>query len=283
MDKDRKLGVHLDEELEKMRVRLAQFEQELRSLGDKAGDQNVSSLMEEEELRRDVVELEKRLSRVEERVHDLVQIVKGSSADDDDLGGQHVAGKLKALQDRVKQMEDENKALGDVCNHLRQQNEAISNLYVAKHRLHATLNPAEVMKIIEEILVELIGAKEYGILILEQKSNTLRLVAGRGVEDRLPAKNIPAGEGIIGDVAATGEPFFFKPTDGAERSAFLPLATIPLKMDDKLMGVVVIFGLLPHKNGLTPIDHQLLALVAEHAPAALVSAHLYQTRGAKRP
>jgi nitrate/nitrite-specific signal transduction histidine kinase len=282
MDKDRKLGVHLDEELEKMRVRLAQFEQELRSLGDKAGDQNVSSLMEEEELRRDVVELEKRLSRVEERTHELIQTLKGPSADGDALGDQKMAGKLKALQDRVKQMEDENKALGEVCSHLRQQNEAISNLYVAKHRLHATLNPSEVMKIIEEILIELIGAKEYGILILEQKSNTLRLVAGRGVEDRLPSKTIPAGEGVIGDVAATGKPFFFKPKAGAERSAFLPLATIPLKMDGKLMGVVVIFGLLPHKTGLTPIDHQLLELVAEHAPAALVSAHLYQTRGVKR-
>jgi hypothetical protein len=283
MDKDRGLGVHLDEALEKMRVRLAQFEQELRSLGDKAGDQNVSSLMEEEELRRDVVELEKRLSRVEEQTHELIQMLKGPSADGDAIGGPQMAGKLKALQDRVKQMEDENKALGDVCNHLRQQNEAISNLYVAKHRLHATLNPSEVMKIIEEILIELIGAKEYGILILEQKSNTLRLVAGRGVEDRLPSKTIPAGEGVIGDVAATGKPFFFKPTGGAERSTFLPLATIPLKMDGKLMGVVVIFGLLPHKSGLTPIDHQLLELVAEHAPAALVSAHLYQTRGAKRP
>jgi nitrate/nitrite-specific signal transduction histidine kinase len=282
MEKDRKLGVHLDEALEKMRVRLAQFEQELRSLGDKAGDKNVSSLMEEEELRRDVVELEKRLSRVEETTLELVQTLKGPSADGGAVGGQQMAGKLKALQDRVKQMEDENKALGDVCNHLRQQNEAISNLYVAKHRLHATLNPSEVMKIIEEILIELIGAKEYGILILEQRSNTLRLVAGRGIEDRLPSKTIPAGEGVIGDVAATGKPFFFKPTGGAERSAFLPLATIPLKMDGKMMGVVVIFGLLPHKSGLSPIDHQLLELVAEHAPAALVSAHLYQTRAAKR-
>ncbi len=282
MDADRKLGVHLDEALEKMRVRLAHFEQELRSLGDKAGDQNVSSLMEEEELRRDVVELEKRLSRVEETTLELVQTLKGPSADGGAVGGQQMAGKLKALQDRVKQMEDENKALGDVCNHLRQQNEAISNLYVAKHRLHATLNPSEVMKIIEEILVELIGAKEYGILILEQKSNTLRLVAGRGIENRLPSKTIAAGEGVIGDVAATGKPFFFKPTGGAERSTFLPLATIPLKMDGKMMGVVVIFGLLPHKSGLSPIDHQLLELVAEHAPAALVSAHLYQTRAAKR-
>ena len=45
--------------------------------------------------------------------------------------------------------------------------------------------------------------------------------------------------------------------------------------DDATLGVVVIYQLLEHKPAFTPIDHQLLELVAEHAPKALLSAHLF--------
>jgi hypothetical protein len=180
-------------------------------------------------------------------------------------------------------MEVEKCALAELCEELRTQNEAISNLYVAKHRLHATFKPNEVMTIVQEILVELIGAKQFGILMLDPKKKTLRLVAGLGVDERLPGKTLPAGEGIIGDVASTGKPFFFDHLDSTGDRSHLPLATIPLIMGDSTMGVVVIFQLLDHKKALTPIDHQLLDLVTEHAPKALLSAHLFSTRNAKRP
>jgi hypothetical protein len=183
----------------------------------------------------------------------------------------------------VKQVEVEKCALTELCEELRTQNEAISNLYVAKHRLHATFKPNEVMTIVQEILIELVGAKQFGILMLDQKKKVLRLVAGHGVEDRLPGKTVPAGEGIIGDVATTGKPFFFENTKSSDERTHLPLATIPLKMKDSTMGVVVIYQLLGHKESLSPVDHQLLDLVAEHAPKALLSAHLFSSRGAKRP
>lgn len=56
-----------------------------------------------------------------------------------------------------------------------------------------------------------------------------------------------------------------------------------VSMRDTTMGVVVIYQLLGHKESLSPIDHQLLDLVAEHAPKALLSAHLFSSRGANRP
>jgi hypothetical protein len=73
------------------------------------------------------------------------------------------------------------------------------------------------------------------------------------------------------------------PTAGeGERSPDVPLAVIPLRSESESIGIIAIWQLLPHKNGFSPVDHQLLELVAEHAPTALKSAHLHQkSRGAR--
>lgn len=284
------------EEIVSLRSRLVQLEREIRGTVEKADEQTTSMLIEQEELRREVVAIEQRMARIEDRTREIVEHLKKVQAWQEDKGGQDeekdkevvsrdsiVIDKLKGLQDRVKQMEVEKSTLTQLCEELRTQNEAISNLYVAKHRLHATFKPNEVMTIIQEILVELIGATQFGILMLDQKKKVLRLVAGHGIEGRLPGKTLPAGEGIIGDVAATGKPFFFERSKSPNERTHLPLATIPLKMIDTTMGVVVIYQLLGHKESLSPVDHQLLDLVAEHAPKALLSAHLFSSRGTKSP
>jgi hypothetical protein len=266
-----------------LKARIAQLEHDLKSLTEKVVEHTASILIDEEELRRDVVSLEKRLAEVEERSQELHEAMKEQikeEAPHPAFGPDFLVDKMKGLQDRMKQMEDENRSLVELVKELRAQNEEISNLYVAKYRLDATIHPNEVMTIVEEILSELIGAKQFGILMLDQKKKLLRLAAGREVDGRLPGKTVPTGEGIIGDVATTGKPFFFEPTDSSEKQ-HPPLATIPLKMNESIVGVVVIYQLLEHKSRLTPIDHQLLELVAEHAPKTLLSAHLLSHRQTK--
>ncbi len=283
------------EEAAGLRSQIARFERELESMGEKVASQTVSILIDDEELRRDVATLERRMSQVEEQTREMVQLLKSAQPDPNHpgsedsqeggagLGGHFMLGQLKALRDRIKQMETENRSLTSLCEQLREQNEAVSNLYVAKHRLHATFDPNEVIKITVEILVELVGAEEFGILLLDQKRETVRLVAGQGVENRIPGKSLPAGEGIIGDVIRSGKPFFFEPNDPLETEAPLPIATIPLNMNENTIGVVVIYRLFVHKKGFSPIDHQLLDLVAEHAPSALLSAHLYRKSTERSP
>ena len=262
-----------------LKARVDRVEDDLASLTERVVEHTASIFIDEEELRRDMVSLEKRLSAVEQQTRELLLAMKGQSkeaASHPPFGPDFLEEKLKGLQDRMKQMEDENRSFVDLVKELRTQNEEISNLYVAKHRLDGTAHPNEVMKIVEDILAELIGAKQFGILMVDHKKKILRLAAGREVDERLPGKIVPMGEGIIGDVATTGKSFFFDPTDSSKQHP--PIATIPLKMKERIVGVVVIFQLLDHKEGLTPIDHQLLDLVAEHAPKTLLSAHLLSHR-----
>ncbi len=257
-------------------------------MGEKVASQTVSILIDDEELRRDVATLERRMSQVEEQTREMDQLLKSAQPDPDDparsdpqadgagLGGHFMLGQLKALRDRIKQMETENRSLATLCEQLREQNEAVSNLYVAKHRLHATFDPEEVIKITVDILKELVGVEEFGILLLDQKKETARLVAGHGMEKQISGKMLSARDGVIGDVIHTGKPFYFEPGYLSENQTPLPLATIPLRINDNTIGVVVIYRLFEHKKGFTPIDHQLLDLVAEHAPSALLTAHLHR-------
>ena len=180
-----------------------------------------------------------------------------------------VLAQVVELESRLQQLELENKELSSVCSQLRQQNEEIANLYVAKHRLHASLDATEIMSIIEEILVELVGAEEFAILFLEKKNNVLRRVAGRNAPSTVDT--VSFGQGLVGKVAQAGKPYY------SEKGATdTPLAIIPLRAQESTVGVIVVYRLLAHKTSFTPVEHQLLELVAEHAPTALMSARLHR-------
>ncbi len=215
-------------------------------------------------------ELEARLERVESRPDGFQEPGDPARSGTPPIDAE-ILEQVVELEHRLKQLEHENRTLSDLCNQLQEQNAAISNLYVAKHRLHASLDAAEVMRIVKEIMVELIGAKEFGIYLLDPRQKLLRRIAVGGGKKH--PETVALGEGHIGEGASTGKPFYFA---GATRAPEIPLAVVPLRSESDTIGVIAIWELLPHKGDFTPVDHQLLDSVAEHAPAALKSAHLHQ-------
>ena len=221
--------------------------------------------------------LRERVSELERQVADL----EAGFAMQASGGEKALLEALNEMRARLEQVENENHEFAKMYVEIQEQNEALANLYVASQRLHATFDLAEVKTIITEILVEMVGAEEFGLLVLDKKKEQLQVLTGEGIEKRLPKASLPAGDGIIGDVASTGEPFFFVPKTDAEKRAHLPIATLPLKLNGTTVGVVVIYKLLSHKPGFSPIDHQILELVAAHAASALVSARLHSTMDRK--
>ncbi len=228
-----------------------------------------------------IVKLEKRVE-VLGNIESRLQNVEDKGPDSDTEGqaplDREVLAQVIELESRLRQVEDENQALSQTCTLLQEQNEAISNLYVAKHRLHASLDATEIMNIVTEIIVELVGAEEFAILFLEQKSGVLKRVSGRGAKD--VSDTVALTDGVLGKVASSGKPFYAEPSDEPQQRS-LPLAAIPLMAEETPVGVIAVYRLLPHKNGFTPVDHQLLELVAEHTPSALLSARLHRLSKAK--
>ncbi len=221
----------------------------------------------------DEAQLRKRVAELEREVLDLQAGLAISTSG----GEKALISALSELRDRLEQAEKENQEFANMYVEIQERNEALANLYVASQRLHATFDLESVKRIITEILVEMVGAEEFGLLMLDRQRKNLHVLTGEGIHERLPKETLPVGEGIIGDVATTGESFFFLPKTEEEKKAHLPIATLPLKLNDQTVGVVVIYKLLSHKPSFSPIDHQILELVAAHAASALVSARLHGT------
>ena len=82
---------------------------------------------------------------------------------------------------------------------------------------------------------------------------------------------VPISKGTIGPVARTGT-LFITTADAAPRET--PertwAARLPLKVDDKVVGVTAIFSLLQQKTGLAPVDHELLDLMGSPAASAAI-------------
>jgi putative methionine-R-sulfoxide reductase with GAF domain len=221
-------------------------------------------MSENERLRYRIVQLEREKIDLSDTLMKEVERLKLENA--------QMAQKLEFLDSRFQRVEAENKDFAQRYVEVEEQNESLANLYVASYRLHSTLDPAEVVQCIKEILVNMIGSEEFGLFVVDDETSELVLAGYEGeIAQRLERGRVAFGEGLEGLVAQTGQAFF---TEGAGELGEV-CACIPLKIKERVVGVIAMYKLLPHKGGLTPLDHKLLELMAGHAASALVSSKLY--------
>src|SRR5262245_21843931 len=67
--------------------------------------------------------------------------------------------RLTEMEARYRKVEDENKEFADRYIEIEEQNNNLANLYVASYQLHSTLDYKEVVRIVQEIIINLIGAE----------------------------------------------------------------------------------------------------------------------------
>src|SRR5437763_7572861 len=91
----------------------------------------------------------------------------------------------RRIQQRFREVEEENKDFANRYIEIEEQNNNLANLYVASYQLHSTLDFKEVIQIVQEIVINLIGAESFAILLLDEKTNDLRAIACEG-EDVVP-------------------------------------------------------------------------------------------------
>ncbi len=182
----------------------------------------------------------------------------------------------KNLLDRYREVEEENKDFANRYIEVEAENNNLANLYVASYQLHSTLDFNESLKIILEIVMNLIGAEEFSIMMLDEKTNELTIVAqeGMGPEAR---PSVKLGDGIIGGSAKAGESFYREgdPTDLGGVDYLHPLVCIPLKIKEHVIGVISIYKLLVQKQAFSNVDYELFSMLAGHAATALFSSKLY--------
>jgi len=192
---------------------------------------------------------------------------------------QQLTEENRRIQQRYREVEEENKDFANRYIEIEEQNNNLANLYVASYQLHSTLDFREVIQIVQEIVINLIGAESFAILLLDEKTNELKTIAceGEDVMAGLEAITARLGEGVLGEVAKTGESYYINQDVEGSGSVTLqkPLAAVPLKIKEHVIGLIAIYKLLQQKDSFSAVDYELFSLLAAHAATAIFSSKLY--------
>jgi transcriptional regulator with GAF, ATPase, and Fis domain len=190
----------------------------------------------------------------------------------------HLSEENRRIQQRFREVEEENKDFANRYIEIEEQNNNLANLYVASYQLHSTLDFREVIQIVQEIVINLVGAEAFAILLLDEKTNELKAIAFEG-DDVMPGVgqvSTRLGEGVLGTVAKTGESYYVnQDIDGGAVTLDKPLAAVPLKIKEHVIGLIVIYRLLQQKDAFSAVDYELFSLLAAHAATAIFSSKLY--------
>ena len=189
--------------------------------------------------------------------------------------------RLAEMEARYRKVEEENKEFADRYIEIEEQNNNLANLYVASYQLHSTLDYKEVVRIVQEIVINLIGAEAFHLFMVSEKSGAARAGDVRG-----PGRPA-APSSRWARVRSARRP---RPARTTSRSTVArreptpfdqPIAVIPLKIKDSVIGVISINKLLVQKTAFTTMDYELFTLLAGHAATAIFSAKLYSTSARK--
>jgi nitrate/nitrite-specific signal transduction histidine kinase len=177
------------------------------------------------------------------------------------------------LLDSFKAVEEKNRDYQERYAEIEEEHNNLANLYIASYQLHSTLSFVEVVRIITEIVINLVGVQQFCLLLKEAGSDKLTPVACEGIElGEAPSATI--GEGTVGEAVAQ-EKLWVREAGQTEA----PCAVVPLTTLEGAFGVIVIEELLVQKPEFTRVDHELFRLLGAHAATALQGALLRERSG----
>ena len=177
----------------------------------------------------------------------------------------------RTFRQQLLEVEEENRRFADRYVEIEEENNNLANLYVASYQLHSTLDIDEVLKIVIEIAINLIGAEVFAVYLLDGKDE-LQVVAAEGVHpDRISGCRL--GTGPIGKAVTSTETTCWDTKRSEDYS--VPIVVIPLQIQKRPIGAIAIFSLLQQKDGFSALDHELFNVLGGHAATAIFAARLY--------
>lgn len=225
-------------------------------------------------------ELVTQLRSTLERAADLVRVLEENLREAGE-GGRAMtsAERVADLERRLASAESDVKELASRLVDSEHQSGRLMNLYVATYQLHATLDPAEVQATIAEIAINLLGAEQFALLLRREEGEGCEIALQEGISEA-------PGDLYANDSYAGGDPVVDATlADGVLRLGPGPesqvLAAVPLRVQNEIVGALVVLKLLDHKPILRAEDRDLLDLLSAHAASALFAARLFAAKDRK--
>jgi GAF domain-containing protein len=227
------------------------------------------------------LELVAELRSTLDRVGELARIVELNLREAVEHGGGTGSSdeRVQELERRLSTAESDVKELASRLVDSEHQGGRLMNLYVATYQLHATLDPAEVQATIAEIAINLLGAEQFILLLRKDDAPDYEIALIEGMYDGALApydgESYAGGDPMV-DVTLKDGVLRLGPT--AESQA---LAAVPLRVQNEIVGALVLLKLLDHKPILRAEDRDLLDLLSAHAASAMFAARLFATKDRK--
>jgi len=172
---------------------------------------------------------------------------------------------LAALRSENERLRLENEQYRKQFTELEARHTDLANLYVASYQLHGTLDREGVVAAIQEIVINLIGSESFGVF--ECTADAMQPICAVGLSPEETFRVERLGHQLWGELQR-GE-LLLRPAAVGEW-----LAWLPLKINGRVTGVIAIRQLLPHKEGLEPVDFELFDLLANQAATSLLCTSL---------
>jgi len=156
---------------------------------------------------------------------------------------------LSRLRSQNEQLVGSNRDLSSLLATTDKRSGELVKIIVAFRRLLDSEDAGSALRCIEEIVINLIGSENFVVLLVGERE-ALRAVAG-------------CGEAVTQAHIRTPE------LDELHHSAF---RLVPLYIADVVVGAIAISELLPHRDGLSHNDEQVLTLLSRYAATVIMAA-----------
>jgi GAF domain-containing protein/PAS domain-containing protein len=155
----------------------------------------------------------------------------------------------------------------------------VSTLYSFAQQMSTSLDMAEVVSSVVGSLKRVLGCRGVNIWLVAPDGQTLDIAVAAGLQTKWEkTAQLKWGEGIAGQVVATGKPIYVPDTHAIDFIFFDPvvrsLLCMPLIVHERVIGALTIDQDVP--NAFTPDDEWLIAIAAAQAAVAIENAQLFK-------
>ncbi len=140
----------------------------------------------------------------------------------------------------------------------------------------------DILKLIVTVTAKVMDSKICSLWILDERENALKIRATQTMsEEYLKERSLKLGEGVVGHVAQQKKPLaildvlkepMYKEKELARKEGLVSMLSVPLKVKDKVIGVINCYTSYPHE--FTPTEQAVLTTVANQAAVCIENTEL---------
>lgn len=162
--------------------------------------------------------------------------------------------------------QESNRRLSERYVAIEEEKSNLAKLYVATSFIHASLDRAQVIEALHEVLVNLLGSEDFAVYERGAHGEPVLVSAFGSGPSLAPTQASPQARRTM----ETGQAFMRAADHGGGVAA-----CIPLFLEGRPAGVVEVRSLLPQKQGFGAFDQELFELLGTHVAPALHATRLH--------